>query len=190
MSGRPLSRNVLPRVFTLSDLKQRFGGDQDTALATARRWLESGQVRQVAPPRPVFIRVGGADWPDEVQLCKALRRTFPAVVIVGGSALWRQGVSTERDALLDCAVAEVVESCSLPGVRLYSRPAGWLEAVSRARGLAGDCHGVPLLSAEMAVADAAAYADVWVPDRDALDWPRLSALKVAGAQRALAALRG
>lgn len=189
MNDRSLSHDSLPRVFALADLKQRLGGDEQAAMDVALRWLESGQVRQVAPPRPVFIRLGGGEMPDEEQLCQALRRTFPAVVIVGGSALWRQGVSNERDALLDCAVPEVVGSCSLPGVRLHTRPTGWLDAVSRAGGLAGDCHGVPLLGAEMAVADAAAFADVWVPNRDALDWQRLSALKVAGAQHALDLLR-
>lgn len=190
MSGRPPAQDALPRVFALADLKQRLGGDEQAAMDVALRWLESGRVRQVAPPRPVFIRLGSGEIPDEEQLCEALRRTFPAVVIVGGSALWRQGVSKERDALLDCAVPETVGSCSLPGVRLHTRPAGWLDAVSRAVGLDGDCHGVPLLGAEMAVADAAAFADVWVPNRDALDWPRLSALKVAGAQHAIERLRG
>ncbi|PNQ48628.1 hypothetical protein C1141_21950, partial [Vibrio agarivorans] len=56
-AAAPLHR-TLPRVFTLADLKQRFDGDERAAMDTARRWLESGQVRQVAPPRPVFVRLG------------------------------------------------------------------------------------------------------------------------------------
>ena len=41
----------LPVVFTLADLKQQLPGDEQAAMALALRWLESGQVRQVAPPR-------------------------------------------------------------------------------------------------------------------------------------------
>ena len=184
------SRGALPRVFSLADLKRFLGDDEQAAMDTALRWLESGQVRQVAPPRPVFIRLGAGELPDERDLCLALRRTFPAVVIVGGSALWRQGASRERDLLLDCAVSGATDQCNLPGVRLHLRPDGWLAAVSRARGLSGNCHEVPLLSAEMAVADAAAFADVWVPDRSSLDWQRLSAERVAAAQKALQSVRG
>ena len=180
---------TLPAVFSLADLKQRFHGDEQEAMETARRWLRSGQVRQVAPPRPVFIRVSGAEPPDQALICLALRRTFPSLVIIGGSALWRQGISRDRDALLDCAVTETVGRCPLPDVRLHPRPAAWLEAVSRAGGLSGELHGVPMLSAEMAVADAAAFADVWVPDRDALAWRRLSATRSAAAEQALAPLR-
>lgn len=183
------SHGALPRVFSLADLKRLLGDDEQVAMDTALRWLESGQVRQIAPPRPVFIRLGAGELPDERDLCLALRRTFPAVVIVGGSALWRQGASRERDLLLDCAVSGATDRCNLPGVRLHLRPDGWLAAVSRARGLAGNRHEVPLLSAEMAVADAAAFADVWVPDRSSLDWQRLSAERVAAAQKALQSIR-
>jgi len=185
----PAGHAPLPAVFTLADLKQQLNGDEQAAMELAGRWLESGQVRQVAPPRPVFIRINGAEPPDEAQLCLALARTFPSVVVVGGSALWRQGVSRQRDALLHCAVAESVDGCALPGVRLHRRPAGWLEAVSRAGGLRGHLHRLPLLSAEMAVADAALFADVWVPDREHLDPDRLAAEGVAAAQAQLATLR-
>tara|TARA_A100001391_G_scaffold131718_1_gene90886 strand:- start:7799 stop:8374 length:576 start_codon:yes stop_codon:yes gene_type:complete len=183
-SGHP----PLPAVFTLADLKQQMGGDEQAAMDLAGRWLDSGQVRQVAPPRPVFVRLNGAEPPDEAQLCLALARTFPSAVVVGGSALWRQGVSHQRDALLHCAVAEPVDNCALPGVRLHRRPAGWLEAVSRADGLRGHVHQLPMLSAEMAVADAALFADVWVPDRERLDLDRLAAEGVAAAQAQLATL--
>lgn len=178
----------LPTVFTLADLKQQLGGDEQSAMELAGRWLESGQVRQIAPPRPVFIRMNDAEPPDQQQLCLALARTFPSVVVVGGSALWRQGLSRQRDVMLHCGVAESVETCALPNVRLHRRPAGWLQAVSRAGGLCGHLHGLPLLSAEMAVADAALFADVWVPDRGQLDLPRLAPDRVAAAQMALATL--
>lgn len=180
---------ALPTVFSLADLKQRFQGDEQATMEAARRWLRSGQVWQVAPPRPVFIRINGGEPPDQALICLALRRTFPSVVIVGGSALWRQGISRDRDAVLDCAVAETVGRCPLPDVRLHQRPVAWLQAVTRAGGLSGELHGVPMLSAEMAVADAAAFADVWVPDRGALDWRRLSATATALAEQALAPLR-
>ena len=77
----------LPVVFTLADLKQQLPGDEHAAMALALRWLESGQVRQVAPPRPVFIRLGSGETPAEADLCLALRRAFPSLVVVGGSAL-------------------------------------------------------------------------------------------------------
>ncbi len=178
----------LPVVFTLADLKQQVPGDEQGAMELALRWLESGQVRQVAPPRPVFIRLGSGETPAEADLCLALRRAFPSLVVVGGSALWRQGISRERDVLLDCAVSEPVDRCMLPGVRLHQRPPGWLDAVSRAGGLHGHLHDVPLLSAEMAVADAARFTDVWVPDRDCLDWQTLSAERVTAAQAAMNSL--
>ncbi|MBL7250901.1 hypothetical protein ACLD02_02280 [Alloalcanivorax sp. C16-2] len=187
MSGL-LEGGRLPMVFTLADLKQQLDGDENAAMELARRWLESGQVRQVAPPRPVFIRLNGAEVPEEPHLCLALARTFPSVVVVGGSALWRQGASRQRDALLHCAVSESVEQLMLPGVRLHQRPAGWLQAVSRADGLQGQLHELPLLTAEMAVADAARFADVWVPDRDQLDGAGLDAARVAAAEQALASL--
>jgi hypothetical protein len=90
--------------------------------------------------------------------------------------------------VLDCAVSEPVERCPLPGVRLHQRPAGWLDVVSRAGGLHGHLHEVPLLSAEMAVADAARFTDVWVPDRDHLDWRTLSAERITAAQDAMNSL--
>lgn len=188
MRGAAARQGGFPGVFTLADLKQRCHGDEQAAMEMARRWLESGQVRQVAPPRPVFIRLNGGDPLALSQVCLALRRAFPAVVIVGGSALWRQGMSQERDALLDCVVGEPASS-QLPGVRLHQRPPGWLAAVSAAGGLSGELHGVPMLSAEMAVADATAFAGVWVPDRKALDWRRLSASALTAAEQALAPLR-
>ena len=186
-----LSRDTdtrLPVVFTLADLKQQLPGDEQAAMALALRWLESGQVRQVAPPRPVFIRLGSGETPAEADLCLALRRAFPSLVVVGGSALWRQGISRERDAVLDCAVSEPVDRCPLPGVRLHQRPAGWLDVVSRVGGLHGHLHEVPLLSAEMAVADAARFTDVWVPGRDHLDWRTLSAERITAAQDAMNSL--
>ncbi len=178
----------LPVVFTLADLKQQVPGDDRSAMELALRWLESGQVRQVAPPRPVFIRLASGETPAEADLCLALRRAFPSVVVVGGSALWRQGISRRRDAVLDCAVSEPVDSCPLPGVRLHQRPTGWLDTVSRAGGLHGHLHDVPLLSSEMAVADAARFTDVWVPDRADLDWQTLSAERITAAQAAMNSL--
>src|SRR5699024_3527755 len=132
--NRASQRATLPTVFTLADLKQQLGGDEQGAMDLAGHWLESGQVRQVAPPRPVFIRINGAEPPNQAQLCLALARTFPSVVVVGGSALWHQGLSWQRDVMMHCAVSEVVETCGLPDVRLHSRPPGWLEAVSRVEG--------------------------------------------------------
>ena len=49
--------DTLPRVFTLSDLKQLQPEESERALDCVLRWLESGVVKQVAPPRPVFYRV-------------------------------------------------------------------------------------------------------------------------------------
>ena len=75
----------------------------------------------------------------------------------GGAARWGQGLGRGREALLDGAVSGPGERGPLPGVRLHRRPAGWLDAVSRAGGLHGQIHEVPRLNAEMAVADAARF---------------------------------
>ncbi len=57
-------------------------------------------------------------------------------------------------------------------------------------GLASEgCHGAAMLSPEMAVADAAAFRDVWVPDRDDLHWDRLSTARLSLATQALLPLR-
>lgn len=189
MSRTGFSRAALPQVFTLADLKQRLDGDEQAAMTAASRWLKSGQVHQVAPPRPVFIRRRRGEALDEEVVCLALRRAFPSLVIIGGSALWRQGMSHDRDIRLDCAIPEAVGECALPRVRLHLRPAAWLDVVTRAGGLSGHCHGVPMLSAEMAVADAATFADVWIPDRNALHWERLSASRIAVARQAMQPMR-
>ena len=89
----------LPQVFSLADLKQLLPGEEDQALDVALRWLEAGVVKQVAPPRPVFFKVVLGEELDEIDRCRALLRAFPSVVMVAGSALWRQGLSAQTITL-------------------------------------------------------------------------------------------
>ena len=179
----------LPRVFSLADLKQLMPENPDQAMEVALRWLESGVVRQVAPPRPVFIRTPmGEPLSDELR-CQALLRTFPSLVMVGGSVLWRQGLSSQRDGWLECCVSEENRECRLPDVRLHWRPQVWWEAIRRAEGIAGEYHGVAMLTAEMAVADATVFTDVWMPDRDQVQWDKLSTARLSQATEQLKGLR-
>jgi len=171
----------LPRVFALSDLKQLLPGEEDQALDVALRWLEAGVIKQVAPPRPVFFKVILGEELDETDRCRALLRAFPSLVMVAGSVLWRQGLSAQRDTLLECCVSEKELNCNLPGVALRWRPPAWWAAVRQAGGIAGDHHGVAMLTPEMALADAAAFRDVWMPDREAVDWNQLSTARLSEA---------
>ena len=179
----------LPRVFALSDLKQLLPGEEDQALDVALRWLEAGVIKQVAPPRPVFFKVILGEALDEVDRCRGLLRAFPSLVMVAGSVLWRQGLSAQRDTLLECCVSESELNCNLPGVALRWRPPAWWAAVRQAGGIAGDHHGVAMLTPEMALADAAAFRDVWMPDRGAVDWNQLSTAKLSEATQHLLPLR-
>lgn len=179
----------LPRVFALSDLKQLLPGEEDQALDVALRWLEAGVVKQVAPQRPVFFKITLGEVLDEADTCQALLRAFPSVVMVAGSALWRQGLSGQRDLQLECCVSEREQQCHLPDVKLHWRPPQWWTAIRRAGGIAGDRHGLAMLSPEMALADAAAFRDVWMPDRDAVDWSKLSTAKLSEATESLQPLR-
>ena len=156
--------DTLPRVFTLSDLKQLQPEESERALDCVLRWLESGVVKQVAPPRPVFYRVVLGDPLSDEDRCRALQRAFPSLVMVAGSALWRQGLSRQQDSVLECCVAEVELSCHLPDVRLHWRPPAWWSVIRLAGGIAGDYHGVPMLNAELALADASTFAGVWMPE--------------------------
>lgn len=184
------SLDDLPKIFSLSDLKQRLPGDGEHALDVSLRWLEAGVIRQVAPERPVFYRVILGEPLSEAEALNALLRTFPSVVIVGGSALWRQGLSSQQDNALECAVAEPVTDCNLNNVSLHSRPAGWWSVMRQVGGLSAEgCHGATMLNSEMAVADAAAFRDVWMPDRDGIDWSRLSTARLCSATEALLPLR-
>lgn len=184
------SLESLPRIFSLSDLKQHLPGEGEHALDVTLRWLEAGVIRQVAPERPVFYRVVLGEPLSEAEALQALMRTFPSVVIVGGSALWRQGISSQQDNTLECAVAEPVTACNLGNVGLHSRPAGWWSVMRQVGGLSAEgCHGAAMLSPEMAVADAAAFRDVWMPDRDGIDWARLSTARLSSATEALLPLR-
>lgn len=184
------SLDSLPKIFSLSDLKQRLPGEGEHALDVTLRWLEAGVIRQVAPERPVFYRVVLGEPLSEEEVLQALMRTFPSIVVVAGSALWRQGFSTQKDNLLECAVAEPVTDCNLSGVALRSRPPGWWSVMRQVGGLSADgCHGAAMLSPEMAVADAAAFRDVWMPDRDGIDWSRLSTARLSNATQALLPLR-
>ena len=76
----------LPRVFTLSDLKQLQPEESGGALDTVLRWLEAGVVKQVAPPRPVFYKVVLGEPLTDEDRCRALLRAFPSLVMVAGSA--------------------------------------------------------------------------------------------------------
>lgn len=184
------SLDSMPRIFSLSDLKQQLPGGREHALDLTLRWLEAGVIRQVAPERPVFYRVIAGEPLSEAEVLQALMRTFPSVVIVAGSALWRQGVSTQQDNTLECAIAEPVTDCNLSHVGLHSRPAGWWSVMRQVGGLSAEGRfGVTMLSPEMAVADAAAFRDVWMPDRDGIDWNRLSTARLSTATEALAPLR-
>ena len=184
------SLDSLPKIFSLSDLKQQLPGEGEHALDVTLRWLEAGVIRQVAPERPVFYRVILGEPLSEAEALHALMRTFPSLVIVGGSALWRQGLSTQQDNTLECAVAEPVTDCNLSHVGLHSRPAGWWSVMRQVGGLSAEgCHGATMLSSEMAVADAAAFRDVWMPDRDGIDWARLSTARLCSATEALLPLR-
>ncbi|KAF0805092.1 hypothetical protein A6D6_02602 [Alcanivorax xiamenensis] len=176
-------------VFTLADIKQS-GSSDDEAMAQVLRWLESGRVRQVAPPRPVFVRCAVGEVLADEHLATALRLAFPSLVIIGGSALWRHQVSRERDARLDCAVSEETDGCVFSSVRLHRRPSEWLREVSQAGGLRGQWLRVPLLSPEMAVADAAAFTDVWVPDQGSVDWDSLDPEAISTAQSIMRSLSG
>ncbi|MCG8392129.1 MAG: hypothetical protein MI745_03510 [Pseudomonadales bacterium] len=179
----------LPEVFTLADLKHLLPGEESQALDLALRWLEAGVIKQVAPPRPVFFRVVLGETLDDAVRCQALLRAFPSLVMVAGSVLWRQGLSAQRDTRLECCVSEAELDCHLPGVVLRWRPPAWWSAIRRAGGIAGDFHGVPMLTPEMALADAAAFRDVWMPDRDAVDWDKLSTARLSEATRSLLPLR-
>jgi len=181
--------DTLPRVFTLSDLKQLQPEESERALDCVLRWLESGVVKQVAPPRPVFYRVVLGDPLSDEDRCRALQRAFPSLVMVAGSALWRQGLSRQQDSALECCVAEVELSCHLPDVRLHWRPPAWWSVIRLAGGIAGDYHGVPMLNAELALADASTFAGVWMPDREAVDWSRLSTARLSEASDYLRKLR-
>ncbi len=184
------SLDSMPKIFSLSDLKQRLPGEGDSALDVTLRWLEAGVIRQVAPERPVFYRVILGEPLSEAEALQALTRTFPSLVVVGGSALWRQGVSTQQDNRLECAVAEPVTDCNLSHVGLHHRPAGWWSVMRQVGGLSAEgCHGAAMLSPEMAVADAAAFRDVWMPDRDGIDWRRLSTARLSTSTEALLPLR-
>ena len=46
-----------------------------------------------------------------------------------------------------------------------------------------------MLTPEMALADAAAFRDVWMPDRDAVDWNQLSTARLSEATQQLLPLR-
>lgn len=181
--------DTLPRVFTLSDLKQLQPEESERALDCVLRWLESGVVKQVAPPRPVFYKVVLGDPLSDEDRCRALQRAFPSLVMVAGSALWRQGLSRQQDSVLECCVAEVELSCHLPDVRLHWRPPAWWSVIRLAGGIAGDYHGVPMLNAELALADASTFAGVWMPDREAVDWSRLSTARLSEASDYLRKLR-
>ena len=181
--------DTLPRVFTLSDLKQLQPEESERALDCVLRWLESGVVKQVAPPRPVFYRVVLGDPLSDEDRCRALQRAFPSLVMVAGSALWRQGLSRQQDSVLECCVAEVELSCHLPDVRLHWRPPAWWSVIRLAGGIAGDYHGVPMLNAELSLADASTFAGVWMPDREAVDWSRLSTARLSEASDYLRKLR-
>jgi hypothetical protein len=181
--------DTLPRVFTLSDLKQLQPEESERALDCVLRWLESGVVKQVAPPRPVFYRVVLGDPLSDEDRCRALQRAFPSLVMVAGSVLWRQGLSRQQDSVLECCVAEVELSCHLPDVRLHWRPPAWWSVIRLAGGIAGDYHGVPMLNAELALADASTFAGVWMPDREAVDWSRLSTARLSEASDYLRKLR-
>lgn len=184
------SLDSLPKIFSLSDLKQYLPGDGERALDVTLRWLEAGVIRQVAPERPVFYRVVLGEPLSEAETILALMRTFPSLVVVAGSALWRQGLSTQQDNLLECAVAETDGACNLGNVALHPRPAGWWSVMRQVSGLAVEgCHGAAMLRPEMAVADAAAFRDVWMPDRDGIDWSRLSTARLSRATEALLPLR-
>ncbi|EKF73715.1 hypothetical protein A11A3_12153 [Alcanivorax hongdengensis A-11-3] len=183
------SLDSLPRVFSLADLKQQMPARPEQAMELVLRWLESGVVRQVAPPRPVFIRTSIGEVQDDELRCQALLRAFPSLVMVGGSVLWRQGISNQRDAWLECCVAEQERDCNLTDVRLHWRPPAWWEAIRRAGGIAGEHCGVAMLSGEMAVADATVFTDVWMPDREQIDWQRLSTARLSQASEELRKLR-
>lgn len=178
----------MPRIFSLSDLKQAIS-EQESALDVALRWLEAGVIRQVAPARPIFYRVVLGEPLTDAERCAALLRTFPSVVMVAGSSLWRQGVSVQKDAQLECCITEQQVDCSLPGVMLRYRPSEWWTVIRQAEGVVGNYHGVAMLTPEMAVADAAAFKDVWMPDRNGIDWTRLSTARLSVATEALAPLR-
>ena len=166
----------LPRVFTLSDLKQLQPEEAGGALDTVLRWLEAGVVKQVAPPRPVFYKVVLGEPLTDEDRCRALLRAFPSLVMVAGSAL-------------ECCVAETELSCHLPDVRLHWRPPAWWSAIRRAGGMAGDYHGVPMLNAELVLADASTFSGVWMPDRESVDWDRLSTARLSEASDYLRELR-
>ncbi len=109
--------------------------------------------------------------------------------MVAGSALWRQGLSRQQDSVLECCVAETELSCHLPDVRLHWRPPAWWSAIRRAGGMAGDYHGVPMLNAELVLADASTFSGVWMPDRESVDWDRLSTARLSEASDYLRELR-
>ena len=180
MSAPPAAAAILaqmPTVFSLADLKQRMADEAHRAMDWLLEWLDGGLVQQVAPPRPVFLRADGEPLTDQ-DLCQALLRAFPSVVIVGGSALWRQQASSQQDMYLDCCVHERERDCILPDVRLHWRPEAWWDALRQSGGVAGSHHGIPLLSVEQALADATTFTDVWMPDQDAIDWQGFSSSRL------------
>lgn len=176
--------SVLPRVFALSDCKQHCA-DPDQLDRMLLTLLDDGQLLQVAPPRPVFVRPPEHGRWDEPLLCEAIKRSFPSAIIAGGSAIYRQGASAEKDAFLECCVLETHGDCALPGVKIHRRPARWWQALHDAKGVTHKHDSLPVLTAAMAIADGTVFKDVWMPDQQRVDWDHVPAESLQQSREAL-----
>lgn len=171
--------NNMPAFFTLRHLAYRLNKniddpkDNSTLRTTLNRWRARKLVKNAGPKLGVYYNLSKDNQAQKHNLEKVILHLYPSAVLVGSSALNENAATTQIPQRITFAVnrnygTQPIRTIpDIFGAKGVIRTQAWFDQV-QPHLLAGK-EGFRTLDCEMALADAYAYRDTWVPDPDDLE---------------------
>ncbi len=181
----------LPYVFDLRDLRTTFELGKGIDRVLVSRWRDASLIEPVGPNAGLYYNLVRDPDGAKQRIGEAIRRRFPAAVVIGSSAIHAGGWTTQIPRRISVAVPSESYGAQMTGVRLLNRSRTWYARIQpglhlteeemidriglRATAAATDpmirigMDGLPTLHPAWALADQLRYKDDWVPDPDDLD---------------------
>lgn len=171
----------MPEVFTITDLKEKFGWGATQARVFAARCSRNSLVVKAGVRTGVYYNLLVDPKGPAQHWQKAVAAIYDDAVILGASALYWHSWTTQIPRVQEVAVPRhgkrgVVE---IEGVRVVERDREWYESIAQVLPPPGTS-GLRLLPPGVALADSWTHDDVWAPDPDDVSPPGENDLLTVG----------
>lgn len=197
----------LPYIFDLRDMRTTFEITKGVDRVLVSRWREKGMIEPVGPDAGLYYNLIRDPEGAKRRIGEAIRRRYPAAVVIGFSAIHAGGWTTQIPRRISVAVPSESSAARMTGVKLLSRSRTWYARIQEGLHLTEDemverigrraaaaatepmirigMDGLPTLHPAWALADQLRYKDDWVPDPDDLDNEAIDERALEDAYKAL-----